>query len=251
MAYREAMGVNEETTRIVAELRTLGGPERAEGEKRYLKSDFTHFGVPLPAIRKVAVSAVRGRSAREDVLALAAALWSVTEDGRPLHDARMASIEVLVRRVEVLERGDVAVAERMIRDSVSWAYVDNLAEKVVGALVGRFPGSEEVLDRWVTDPYPWIRRTSLLALLPGIRSGAPDLERVSRYGDALIDENGFFIRKALGWILRELSKRDPSWVRDWVAPRNARMSGVTIREAVRHLPAEDATRLMAAYKAAH
>ncbi|WP_395109441.1 DNA alkylation repair protein [Actinomadura sp. SCN-SB] len=244
------MNAAEEATRIVDELRALGGAERAEYEKRYLKSDFTHFGVPMPAIRKVAVAAVRGPRTREDVLALAESLWSVTENGRPLHEARMASIEILAREVDLLEPGEVAVAERMIRDSASWAYVDGLAEKVVGALVRRFPEPAEVLDRWVADPYPWIRRTALLALLPGIRAGNPDLDRLSRYGDALIEETGFFIRKALGWVLRELSKKDPSWVRAWVEPRVARISGVTLREAVRHLPADDAARLKAAYEKA-
>jgi 3-methyladenine DNA glycosylase AlkD len=245
------MNAAEETTRIVAELRGLGGPERAEREKRYLKSDFVHFGVPVPAIRKVAVAAVRGRPAREDALALAAALWSVTENGRPVHEARVASIEVLTRRAGVLEPGDVAVAERMIRDSAGWVYVDLLADKVVGALIVRFPETAASLDRWVADRYLWIRRTALLALLPGIRAGAPDLDRLSRYGDVLIDETGFFIRKALGWVLRELSRKDPAWVHDWVAPRAARISGVTLREAVRHLPPEDAARLNASYKLAH
>jgi 3-methyladenine DNA glycosylase AlkD len=245
------MNVAEETTRIVTGLRGLGVPGRAEHERRYLKSEFAHFGVPVPAVRRLAVAAVRGRPERNEVLALAESLWSVTEDGRPVHEARIAAIEVLVRRVGVLEPADVAVAERMIRDSASWVYVDNLAEKVVGAMIGRFPEPAEFLDRWVTDPYPWIRRTALLALLPGIRAGTPDLDRLSRYGDALIDETGFFIRKALGWVLRELSKKDPSWVRDWVAPRAARISGVTLREAVRHLPSQDAARLTAAYKEAH
>ncbi|MFC5749084.1 DNA alkylation repair protein [Actinomadura rugatobispora] len=240
--------VAEETSRIVAELREQGARDRAEYEKRYLKSDFVHFGVPVPAIRKTARSAVRTRPARADLLALAASLWGETDGGRPVHEARVAAIEVLVRRVDVLEPGDLTVAESMIRDSGSWVYVDILAEKVVGALVVRFPDLAAVLDAWAGDPYPWIRRTALLALLPGVRAGHPDLDRVSRYGDALIEETGFFIRKALGWVLRELSKKDPAWVRDWVEPRTGRISGVTLREAVRHLPEDDAAPLLAAYQ---
>ncbi|WP_165966513.1 DNA alkylation repair protein [Actinomadura sp. 7K507] len=102
-----------------------------------------------------------------------------------------------------------------------------------------------VLDEWVNDPYMWIRRTAVLALLAGVRAGNPDLRRVDRFGDALIGEREFFIRKALGWVLRELSKKDPGWVTRWVEPRVEVISGVTIREAVRWLPEEDAGRLLA------
>ncbi|TDB93460.1 DNA alkylation repair protein, partial [Actinomadura sp. 7K534] len=230
------------------ELRGLGESERAVNERRYLKSDFVHFGVPVPAVRKAAVSAVRGELARGEVIALAEGLWSVTEDGRPVHEARVAAIEVLVKRVALLEPGDLVVTERFVRDSASWVYVDNLAEKVVGKLVIRYPEQGTVLDAWVGDTYMWIRRTAMLALLAGVRVGEPDLARIGRFGDALIGEREFFIRKALGWVLRELSKKNAAWVTGWVEARVGVISGVTIREAVRHLPEEDAGRLLAAQR---
>ncbi|TDD94995.1 DNA alkylation repair protein [Actinomadura rubrisoli] len=242
------MDVEGEAARILAELRAQADPARAESERSYLKSDFTHLGVPVPALRKVAVSAVRRAPTRTDLLALAETLWATADGGRPVHEARMAAVEVLAKRAALLEPGDVGVAERLVRDSTSWVYVDHLAEKVVGALVLRHPELGAVLDAWVHDPYMWIRRTAVLALLPGVRSGAPDLERISRFGDELIEETEFFIRKALGWVLRELSKKDPAWVTAWVSARVATISGVTIREAVRRLPPADAETLLTAYR---
>ncbi|MWA03738.1 DNA alkylation repair protein [Actinomadura sp. LD22] len=242
------MNAGDEAERILGELRAQADPVRADSERRYLKSDLAHIGVPVPALRKVALSAVRVRPARHELLGLVDALWTATDDGRPVHEARMAAVEVLAKRVESLEPGDLAVAERLIRDSESWAQVDHLAEKVVGRLVLRHPGLGTALDAWVRDPYMWIRRTSLLALLPGVRAGTPDLDRLTRYGDILIDEKEFFIRKALGWVLRELSKKDPDWVTAWVEQHIAHVSGVTMREAVRRLPAPEADRLLAAYK---
>jgi 3-methyladenine DNA glycosylase AlkD len=239
------MNIAEESGRIVAALREQGGPERAEYEKRYLKSEFTHFGVPVPAIRGTSRAPVR---TREDALALAASLWDVTEDGRRVHETRMAAVEVLVRHAALLEAADLAVAERMIRDSANWVYVDNLAEKVAGRLILRLPALVAALDLWAADPYLWIRRAALLALLPGVRAGTPDLARISRYGDDLKGEPDFFIRKALGWVLRELSKKDPAWVAEWLAPRTGELSGVTLREAVRRLPQEAAAPLLTAYR---
>jgi len=237
------MDVKGEAARILAELRAQADPVRAEGEKRYLKSDFAHIGVTVPVLRKVAVSAVKAEPARDELLGLAQVLWDETDAGRPVHEARMAAIEVLVKRAALLEPRDMAMAEALVRDSASWVYVDNIAERIVGGLVTRNPELATVLDAWVADPYMWIRRTAVLALLPGVRTGDPDLGRISRFGDALIGEREFFIRKALGWVLREHSKKDPAWVVRWVEPRLGVISGVTLREAVRRLPPEEAARL--------
>ena len=238
------MDVEGESARVLTELRAQADPVRAESEKRYLKSDFVHIGVPVPELRKVALSALKAKPTRAELIALAEALWNVTDDGRPVHEARMAAIDLLVKRAAILEPPDLAIAERLIRDSASWVYVDHLAEKVVGGLVVRHPDLGAVLDAWVVDPYRWIRRTAVLALLAGIRVGSPDLERLNRFGDALLHEREFFIRKALGWVLRELSKKDPEWVTAWVEPRTGLMSRVTLREAVRRLPHADADRLL-------
>jgi len=243
------MNIADVAAQVEAELRALGDPVRAENEKRYLKSDFVHFGVPMGPLRKVARATVKAEPSRADLLALAETLWSAAEGGRPIHEMRMSAIEVLMRRVKLLGPSDLGLAETLVRDSASWVYVDHLAEKIVGGIVVAFPDQAAVLDRWVSDPYFWIRRTAMLALLAGVRIGEPDLGRVSRYGDALIEEKEFFIRKALGWVLRELTKKGyEDWVRDWVAERTGRISGVAIREAVRHLPEADAERLLAAYR---
>jgi 3-methyladenine DNA glycosylase AlkD len=237
------MDVEGEASRLLAELRAQADPVRAEREKRYLKSDFVHIGVTVPALRKVALSTVKAKPARDDLLALARRLWAETDEDRPVHEARVAAIEVLAKRAAVLEPQDLAMAESLIRDSASWVYVDHLAERVVGQMVVRHPDLATALDAWVADPYMWIRRTALLALLPGIRTGDPDLVRLDRFGDALLGEREFFIRKALGWVLRELSKKDPAWVTAWAEPRAGVLSGVTLREVVRHLPADDVARI--------
>src|SRR5262245_60285477 len=93
------------------------------------------------------------------------------------------------------------------------------------------------LDRWAADPDFWIRRSALLALLPALNRGDGDWERFARYADAMLEEKEFFIRKAIGWVLREVGKRRPELVYAWLAPRAGRASGVTMREAVRCLPA--------------
>ncbi len=82
-----------------------------------------------------------------------------------------------------------------------------------------------------------------------LRRGEGDFERFGRYADQMLEEKEFFIRKAIGWVLRETAKRRPELVADWLAPRVHRASGVTMREAVKPLPAEVRERLLAGYRA--
>ena len=139
--------------------------------------------------------------------------------------------------------------EALLRDSRTWALVDGLAGDVAGSIAQREPaGADPILDRWAADPDFWVRRAALLAELKPLRAGA-SFDRFGRHADAMLDEREFFIRKAIGWVLREAAKRRAPEVIAWLAPRTGRASGVTMREAVRYLPELDAARLMSAYRA--
>ena len=221
-------------------LRAAGTADRAAQEKRYLKSDLEFFGVTVPELRRVVKAAVRGYPGIDDaeLVAWAVALWRT-----PVHERRMAAAEILTLAAPRLGPGDLTTVERLLRESGTWALVDGLAVNVAGAIALRDPRSWPVIDRWAADGDFWVRRSALLALLPGVRAGRPDLPRFSRYAEPLLAEREFFIRKAIGWVLREISRRDPDWVARWTRDHLAEMSGVTFREAVRRLPAVDADRL--------
>jgi 3-methyladenine DNA glycosylase AlkD len=215
---------------IIEALRPLGSPERAEQEKRYLKSELDFLGVPLPDLRKVV---------KQHKNADPAQLWPL-----PLWEARMAAVELL--RLRTLTTSDLPRIETMIREAAGWALVDPLAGDIAGRIVLREAQMAwPVIDTWADDEDFWVRRSALLCLLPGIRAGRPDLDRLDRYAATMLGEKEFFIRKAIGWVLRELSKKDPAYVAAWTERHLAEMSGVTFREAVRRLPAPDAARLTA------
>ena len=229
-----------------AGLRAAGSPERAEQERRYLKSELEHYGTSVPAMRKV-VKTTLGRHpdlAHDDVLPLVEELWR-----RPVHERRMAAVEVLELAPGVLEARDTPLLERLLRESRTWALVDGLAASVVGPLVERCPELGSTLDRWAGDGDFWIRRSALLAHLVPLREGGGDFDRFSRYADAMLEEREFFIRKAIGWVLRDTSRKRPELVYEWLRPRASRASGVTVREAVKHLSEEQREEILAAYRA--
>ncbi|MGH2401685.1 MAG: DNA alkylation repair protein [Candidatus Limnocylindria bacterium] len=239
------MRIDELASRLEDRLRAVGSPERAEAERRYLKSDLAFIGVTVWQIRS-AVKEIAGELPELDhdrLIALADGLWA-----EPVFERRMAAVFLLERFADRLSVDDLPFIERLLRESLTWALVDGLAGDVVGALLPEDPVAvSSVMDRWATDPDFWLRRASLLAELRPIRDGAP-LDRFLARADSMLDEKEFFIRKAIGWVLREASKEGPDEVAAWVAPRTHRASGVTMREAVKYLPVADAQRLMTAYR---
>jgi len=225
---------------VAEALRAVGTAERAVQEKRYLKSELEFFGVTVPEMRRVVTRAVRGYPGLDGA---GMAAWAVALWGEPVHERRMAAVEILTLAAPRLGAAELSVVERLVRESGTWALVDGLAGNVAGEIALRDPRSWPVIDGWAVDPDFWVRRSALLALLRGIRSRQPELARFTRYAEPMLAEREFFIRKAIGWVLREMSKHDPAWVASWTELHLSEMSGVTFREAVRRLPAGEASRL--------
>ena len=197
--------VSQAVADLTAALAARGDPDRAAQERRYLKSQLGHLGVAVPTIRKVAVEHWRRHAGAdpEAVLELAEALWQ-----EPVHERRMCAAELL----------------RLAASGLSAAHL-------------------VVLDRWAVDGDFWMRRAALLSLLLPLRHRAGEFARFGRYADAMLEEKEVFIRKAIGWVLREESKRDPEAVFHWLLPRANRASGLTLREASKYLPGAQHMRL--------
>ena len=228
---------------LAAELRAAGNPDRAVRERAYLKSDLEFFGVDVPATRAAVRAWCRARPglARDELVSVAAALWN-----RPVFERRMAAQMLLIQNQALLGPADIPFIEQMLREARTWALVDSLAADVMGTLVERWPELTAVLDRWAADEDFWIRRSALLSLLGPLRRGAGDFGRFSRYADQMLAEKEFFIRKAIGWVLRETARKRPDLVAAWLEPRIRQLSGVTLREALKPLPPPTRDSLLAA-----
>ena len=226
---------------ITAELRAAGQPERAVTEKAYLKSDLDFFGVGVPAARAIVRAWCRAHPdlSHDELTAVAASLWA-----RPDYECRMAAQMLLIQNPALLGPADIPQLEQILRQARTWALVDGLTCDLMGPLVERYPELNEVLDRWAADPDFWIRRSALLSLMLALRRGGGDFERFSGYADQMLEEKEFFIRKAIGWVLRETARKRPELVAIWLEPRITRLSGVSLREAVKPLPEPTRTALL-------
>ena len=222
--------------RLAHELGENASSGRAVNEKRYLKSDLHHFGVSVPVIRKTARSFAREHedASKVDLVGLSNELWD-----RDVYELRKLAVNIFTCRTEMFEASDVPFIERMLRRSHTWALIDDLAMNVVAPILGTFNDAEAVRARWSRDGDFWVRRTAMLALLLGLRKGTTGWAEFASYSEAMLEEEEFFIRKAIGWVLREVSEHSPELVAEWLRPRATIASSVTMREAIKYLPDEE------------
>ncbi len=215
------------------QFKALGDPERAAQEKRYLKSPFQFYGVSVPRIRAVAKAFRREnrRISKESLWELSQALWQ-----GDFHEERALAMVLLEEYRALLDYADMPSLQRMLRESVNWDQVDEISVHLVGPLLEKDGRVLEYLKRWSKDPNFWMRRAALLSQLLLFRDGKGDKALFYSFADEMMEEKEFFVRKAIGWVLREMSKADPEEVFRFVAENRDRMSGVTLREATRRLP---------------
>jgi len=222
----------------VAEIRRglepLGNPERAVREKTYLKSELTFLGTGIPAVRRFARQFAQAHPELDPagLRDLSQALFA-TE----VYELRSVGIAVLELKEKLLSPVDLPWLIERVRTSPTWAHVDWLAAKVIGPVVERSGKAQVLLPRWAKDSDVWVRRTALLAQLDALRAGRGDFELFEKVAAPLLEEKEFWIRKATGWVLRDVSRKRPELTARFVETHVRRMSGLTFREATRHLPA--------------
>lgn len=225
---------------LATELEASGSDERAVNEKRYLKSELTHYGVSVPVIRKLARRFARERKdvSKSELIGLTIELWD-----RDVYELRKLAVNILAVTGEVLDSDDVSFVEGLLRRSHTWALIDDLAMNVVAPMLLIAPDAQQVRAMWSEDGDFWVRRTAMLALLPRLRRDLDSWHEFAGYADTMLVESEFFIQKAIGWVLREVSKHSPDLVFEWMQPRVAMASSVTFREATKYLPEEQRSQL--------
>ena len=233
MASRVALGPGA-VRFFTPRLRRAGSTSRAVGEKAYLKSDLRFWGTSQDSIR----AAVREYCdahpdlTRGDLRAIAESLYATD-----VHELRAAAIGVLERKRETLDDRDSPWLIAIVRKSKSWAYVDWIAPKVIGDVIAREPRARKRLTVWAKDPNFWVRRAALLAEHDALRAGTGDFVLWSRLAASMLDEREFFIRKAIGWVLREVSKKRPELTYAFLKKHRDRVSRLSLLEGAKYLPA--------------
>jgi len=215
--------------RLLHALRALGGPERAEQEKRYQKSRWEHWGVPLPNM-DVAIRETLGDLEQDEALELCRRLWR-----EPVWDLKIVAGRILARKSIAPDAKVWGFVTERLTDLDGWAVADNLASVASRCLI-EDPVRLAVVEAWIENPHVWTRRAALVFTLPWAKEKR-DPERMLGWAARLADDPEWFIQKAIGWWLRELSKRDPKRVSRFLDEHGGKLRGVARREATKYLKA--------------
>lgn len=218
---------------ISARLAAEADPERAVAQQKYMKSDVPYVGVTLPRTVAIAKEVFRAHPIeryddwRDTVLALfreaeRRELWYVAEQL-----AEWRAYREYARRLESLELYEVIITE-----GAWWDIVDGVAAHLVGGLFETDAAwTSARMHEWSTDEHLWKRRTSIICQLR--RRAEVDLQLLHDCIAPNLDDRDFFIRKAIGWALREVSKTQPTEVIRYVEEHRDALSGLSKREALK------------------
>jgi 3-methyladenine DNA glycosylase AlkD len=213
-------------------LMPLADEAKAQGMKAYLLNQFEFLGLAAP-VRRAAVKEigkVKWQSSAE-LLATAELLWQ-----KPEREYRYTAVDLLRQHSAQLNVNDLPALQALLLQDAWWETVDGLSaviSEVMHAAVQQKPNAAITMDVWLKHPSHWVRRSAMLHQL-GWRLDT-DTTRLFGYATQLADEKEFFIRKAIGWALRDYARWNPQAVTEFLVAYRARLSGLTVREAAKHL----------------
>lgn len=192
-----------------------------------MKSAMPFLGVRLPEVRNIARAEAKATADPGELLALALELW----DEASHREERYAALAVLGTRPL---RGDLALlpmVDHMVRSGAWWDFTDDLAHRLADLHDAEPTETAQTVREWSTDEDFWMRRIAIISQLG--RRERVDRELLADLIRPNLSDREFFIRKAIGWSLREYARIDPDWVRDFVAMHD--LSPLSRREALKHL----------------
>ncbi len=217
------------TEYVKVSLGALADSEKGEKMAAYMKTDMPFYGVQAGPRRQIGRQ-LRNRfrpSSNREYRTQVETLWSLDH-----REEKYLAIGVAVANAEFVRVENLDLYERLIREGAWWDFVDEIAAHLIGnVLVADRDRTAPILEQWICDPDMWIRRAAILSQLG--RKEATDEAMLFRFAVARAHEKEFFIRKAIGWALRDYARTNPDAVRHLLETNE--FSGLTRREASKHL----------------
>lgn len=216
-------------------LAAAADPEVAAKQQAYMKSSMPYFGLPAPRLKAVLRPLLQDWRPVDDELwaGTVRALW----DEATHREEWYAAIAVARHRRARAWRDPASLDlwEHLVVTGAWWDVVDDVATHLVGDVLAAHRGAvTPVVRAWATDQDLWLRRTAVICQV-GHGAGL-DTGLLRHAVEANVDDPSFWLRKAIGWALRQHARTDPDWVRAEVDRLGDRLSGLSRREALKHLP---------------
>ncbi|MDR1432466.1 MAG: DNA alkylation repair protein [Propionibacteriaceae bacterium] len=220
--------MDEFVTELRAALGAHGDPKRAAGQQAYMKSLLPYRGLAMPTVRKIVRESVKRRPLDlEAVARISRKLWDEAE----YREERYVSIELTALPPGSGKLELVALHEYRARTGAWWDFVDSIAHQIAALHDAHPAQTAQIVRGWSQADTFWLRRLAIISQL-----GRKERTDTALLGEVIGRNAGdkeFFIRKAIGWALREYARTDPDWVRDFTGA--AHLSPLSRREALKHI----------------
>jgi 3-methyladenine DNA glycosylase AlkD len=206
-------------------------PERAGPMRSYMRHQFPFLGIMRPQQKVLAreVLAGLGPPGEADLREVALGCWELAE-----REYQYFACALLRRHARVCSAEFIDTARHLIVTRSWWDTVDTLAVHLVGPLVRRHERLVSTMDCWSRDDDLWLVRTAILHQLQYKED--TDEDRLFDYCNRQAGHPDFFVRKAIGWALRQYAATAPGAVRAFVRSHEHRLAPLSVREALRNLP---------------
>ena len=209
------------------ELKAVAIPNDAVAMKAYMKNKFEFLGVKTPARRKLAK--VFFKQHTDSVID-----WNFINEAwnNPYRELQYVALDYLEIRKKLLTPSDLPRLKKLAQTKSWWDTVDFL-DRLVGSIIARFPETKATILSWSCDEDIWLRRLAIDHQL--LRKEETDTELLEKILVNNLGQTEFFINKAIGWALRDYSKTNPNWVKDFIERHRAEMAALSIREGSKYL----------------
>jgi 3-methyladenine DNA glycosylase AlkD len=204
-------------------------PEIAAGQQAYMKDKFQFFGIKTPQRRALVRGFLKehGRPPGEQLAAVVRSAFA-----QPQREFHYTGMELFTHAAKKLGPEYLPLAEELILTHSWWDMVDHIAVHGVGAILRRHPQLiHEVNERYMASGELWLQRTALIFQLQ--YKEHTDQKLLFSNIERLADHKDFFIRKGIGWALRQYARIDPKAVKEFIGRQS--LSPLSVHEAGKHL----------------
>ncbi len=220
--------MNNEYTQLIHELlNKYRNNNEALKMKRYMRDQYDFFGIRAPQRKELVKSLIKkhGLPSEESFNNIIYELWKLPE-----REYQSIGLELLDRKIKRFQAEDIELLEYLIINKSWWDTVDWIASKHTGYYFQQYPENKKVItSKWIGSKNIWLQRTAILFQLK--HKTLTDEELLYDYINQCLDSEEFFIKKAIGWALREYSKTNLQSVLDFV--ERTSLSKLSKKEALK------------------
>ena len=216
------------TIYITNELQRHGNTTKVPQMQAYMKTVQLFYGVQSKLRKQIFRNAIKKYpiTSRIEWEKVILELWNGTH-----REEMYQALEIAQRYKKYHNEEAWPLFEILLRSATNWDTVDGIAPSLIGGLVDKYRYFEKNIWEWSDDENFWVRRTSLLVHLK--HKERTNIKLLSQTILKLSHEKEFFIRKAIGWVLRQYSYTDSQWVSQFVEKYEDKLSGLSKREALK------------------